>query len=73
MRSAGGGPLVAADFGVSGPRRIGVSAFRVLGVSAFHPVRRRPRELPAARDYRSLTFRPTGSPNDAAPVAGSRS
>ncbi|OYR96220.1 hypothetical protein DJ71_01230 [Halorubrum sp. E3] len=34
MRSAGGGPLVAADFGVSGPRRFVVSAFRVLGASA---------------------------------------
>jgi hypothetical protein len=32
-----------------------------------------PVEGPARRDYGSLTFRPTGSPNDAAPVAGSRS
>ncbi|RLM72816.1 hypothetical protein DVK07_04745 [Halorubrum sp. Atlit-26R] len=75
MRSAGGGPLVAADLGVSVLRCLGVSGLRCLGVSSptARDARSPPRRGVPGRDYDSRTFRPAGSPNDAAPVAGSRS
>ncbi|GAA0551310.1 hypothetical protein GCM10008994_27810 [Halorubrum ejinorense] len=59
MRSAGGYPSVAAGRGLAlvAPARV-----------SFAPSARSP--FP---DYDSRTFRPTASPNDAAPVAGSRS
>ena len=69
MRSAGGYPPVSVGCGLASarPSRVSARSGRPPRV-CFGPGA--PSQSP---DYDSRTFRPTASPNAAAPVAGSRS